>query len=88
MFKLNSSIELKEVIRTSSDVEQAFKRRGYKFNTCIIKSGYRINASIINFENDEIRYEFSAKSIRKCYLQAAMFLKQVQSLHEEYGLDY
>lgn len=87
MFKLRVEVNLLEVLRTSDDVELAFKRRGYKLNIASSKNGYCINASIHNEEGEKITYEFMARTAEKCYLEAAVFLKQVQRIRAEVGLE-
>ncbi len=60
----NMNIELKEILRTEDDVEDAFLRRGYTFE---VRSGipnrFKIIASIINDEGDKITYEFDGNSL-------------------------
>jgi hypothetical protein len=84
---LRIAVELSEILRTCRDVELAFKRRGYKFNFTSSINGYCINASIVNEESDTINYEFSSKTKEKCFLEAAIFLKQVQAIRSDFGLE-
>lgn len=87
MVKLRKEIHISEFMRTFEDVELAYKRRGYVFTITHGTTGFCINATICNREGQEIKYEFTDDNAEKCYFMAAVFLKNVQLIRDDCGLE-
>lgn len=88
MNELPMEIEILEILRTTKDVEFAFKRRGYSFHVFEDKKKYFIQASLKNHLDETINYEFEGKTIEKCYIKAAFFLRAVQNIREELEMEF
>ena len=87
MIELSQKIEIREILRNSEDVKNAFIRRGYQILCTPYDGYYCIIATICNDNNEQITYEFKTKTEENCYIKAAQFLYTIQLLREEFGLE-
>lgn len=86
MSNLKIPVTLHEVMNTYEDVEDAFLKRGYTIDFDRERSPFVFKATIVNFLDEEINYEFTGKDLQRTYQQAAFFLMEVENTRRSFGL--